>query len=248
MRTDGESMASRWFHRPLPRPEARLRLVCVPYAGAGAAVFNTWADRLPDDVELIAVRLPGRETRFRERQFSEWEPLAEEFAHAIDSQVRSPFIALGHSMGAMLAYEAVTRAGGRLPERVILSGCRAPGTQPTSPRIHDLPFQQFNKGLERLAATPPEILADERVMALLEPMLRADIRLAETWPHQEPRALPVPVTTFCGTDDQIAPPHAVAEWRAFARHGFTSHAIPGGHFFIHDNQTEFFRRLRDELG
>jgi medium-chain acyl-[acyl-carrier-protein] hydrolase len=219
----------------------------VPYAGAGAGVFNAWADRLPDDVELVAARLPGRETRFRERQFSEWEPFADEFARAIDSQVRSPYIALGHSMGAMLVYEAVTRASGRLPERVILSGCRAPGTPPASPPIHDLPSRQFTMELERLAATPPEILADERIMAVLEPMLRADIRLAETWPHQKPLALPVALTTFHGTDDPIAPPHAVAEWQALAPHGYASYAIPGGHFFIHDNQTEFFRRLRDEL-
>jgi medium-chain acyl-[acyl-carrier-protein] hydrolase len=242
-----ESDSGRWFHRPAPRAAARLRLVCVPYAGGGAAAFNGWADSIPEDVEIIAVRLPGREARLRERPFSDWAPLAGEFARAIEEHVRSPYIIFGHSMGAMLAYEAITLAIARLPERVILSGCRAPDASRARPETHSLPSREFAAELRNLGGAPPEVLADPRVMSLLEPMLRADIRLAETWSRRSPPPLPVPLTVFYGEDDQVAPPQAVAGWRSLAPRGFTSHAIPGGHFFIHDHAIEFFRRFRDEL-
>ncbi|MER5214836.1 alpha/beta fold hydrolase [Streptomyces sp. NPDC002838] len=219
----------------------------MPYAGAGAAVFGTWADRLPPDVELIGVRLPGRENRLREPPFQDWRSLAGAFAHALEEQVRSPYLLFGHSMGAMLVYETVVRGMKRRPERVLLSGCRAPAVPRALPAIHDLPDEQFTRELGRLAGTPKEVLADPRLMALLEPMLRADIRLAETWTHQTPAPVPVPVTTFWGRHDEVAPPKAVEAWRTLAPHGFRSRGVPGGHFFFQDRAPDFFRSLNREL-
>ena len=97
--------ASRWFHRPRPRPDARIRLVCVPYAGAGVAPFQGWADMLADDVEMVCVRLPGRENRLHERPRSDWPMLTEEFGAALVADVSPPYVLFGHSMGGMLAYE-----------------------------------------------------------------------------------------------------------------------------------------------
>ncbi|WP_019063885.1 thioesterase II family protein [Streptomyces prunicolor] len=239
--------SGRWFHRPATRPTARLRLVCVPYAGAGAAAFGTWSDRLPADVEFVGVRLPGRESRLREPPFRDWRALAEAFGDALDEQVRSPYVLFGHSMGAMLTYETVVRGKSRRPEHVILSGCRAPGVQRALPAIHDLPDEQFRGELGRLAGTPREVLANPHLMAVLEPMLRADIQLAETWSHRTPPPVPVPVTTFWGTDDEVAPPEAVAAWRTLAPHGIRSHGVPGGHFYLQDRASEFFRLLNREL-
>lgn len=80
-----------WFHRPLPRPGARLRLVCLPCAGGGTAVFRGWPARLPADVELLAVRLPGRESRIRERPYRDGEPLTRELARLLTEEVRPPY-------------------------------------------------------------------------------------------------------------------------------------------------------------
>ncbi|MFD5660951.1 thioesterase II family protein [Streptomyces hirsutus] len=223
--------SGRWFHRPLPRPGARIRLVCVPHAGAGAAVFRPWAERLGPDTELVTVRLPGRESRLREPPVREWPALAREFAAALGEQVAAPYLLFGHSMGAMLAYETVVRPLARPPERVLLSGCRAPDVPRALPAIHRLPPERFRAELGRLAGTPADVLDDPRLMGLLEPMLRADIRLAESWWHPAPAPLPVPVTTFWGADDEVAPPKAVAAWRVLAPLGFRGHRVGGDHFF-----------------
>ncbi|MEV7436681.1 thioesterase II family protein [Streptomyces griseoviridis] len=221
----------RWFHRPLPRPDARLRLVCVPHAGAGAAVFRPWAERLAPDVELVAVRLPGRESRLREPPARHWPTLAQDLAAALDDQVPAPYVLFGHSMGAMLVYETVRRPLARPPEKVLLSGCRAPHVPRALPAIHALPPERFLAELGRLAATPAAVLARPALMELLEPVLRADIRLAETWHHPAPDPLPVPATVFWGTTDDVAPPDAVAAWRHLAPHGFGARPVEGGHFF-----------------
>ncbi|MER6544350.1 alpha/beta fold hydrolase [Streptomyces sp. NPDC001250] len=239
--------SGRWFHRPLPRPQARLRLVCAPYAGAGAGVFRSWAERLPADTELVAVRLPGRENRLRERVPPNWPSLARDFAAALEEHIPSPYLLFGHSMGAMLVYETVVRPLARPPERVLLSGCRAPHVPRALPAIHDLPTEGFRAELGRLAGTPADVLADPRLMAMLDPMLRADIRLAETWARPAPDPLPVPVTAFWGEDDDVAPPDAVAAWRTLAPHGFRAHRIAGGHFFLHDHARDLLGLLDDEI-
>lgn len=236
-----------WFHRPEPRPHARLRLVCVPYAGAGAGVFKSWAARLPDDVELVAVRLPGRESRIRERPYSRWGPLTAAFSDALAEQIASPYVLFGHSMGGMLVYETITRPMSRAPERVVISGCRAPGTARELPVIHDLSDARFVEHVARLAAAPPQVLANSALLKLLTPMLRADFRLAETWPQSPARPVPVPVTAFWGVDDEVASRAEVAAWRSLALQGFRSHGVAGGHFFVHDSADEVCAVLRRDF-
>ena len=58
--------AGKWITCARPRPAARVRLFCVPYAGGGTGAFRTWADRLPDFVEVLGIQPPGRESRLLE--------------------------------------------------------------------------------------------------------------------------------------------------------------------------------------
>jgi aryl carrier-like protein len=66
-----DNAASNWFVIPKPAPEAKHRLFCFSYLGAGASVFNDWADRFSEDVEVCLVQLPGREERIDEAPFND---------------------------------------------------------------------------------------------------------------------------------------------------------------------------------
>ena len=44
---------------------ARVRLVCLPHAGAGASSYRVWGRTLPADIGVCPVQLPGRENRGR---------------------------------------------------------------------------------------------------------------------------------------------------------------------------------------
>ena len=96
--------AARWIVRPRPNPGAALRLVCIPYAGGGAAVFRTWPDALPPEIELWAIALPGRDGRAGEPLFDRLAPLVTAMADAIGPRLQGPFAIYGHSFGAMVGF------------------------------------------------------------------------------------------------------------------------------------------------
>ncbi len=201
------------------------------------------------DIEVAAVRLPGRDGRLRERPFRRWAALLDALIPALSVELTRPFVFFGHSMGAMIAYELTGRlaAVGCQPQRLVLAACRSPHTPNTLRTIHDLPEAEFIASLKSIGATPEQLFTDHRLLQLLAPMLRADLELAETWPPSPAQPVKVPLVVMAGDEDPIAPPAAVEGWAGYSEAGFRSHTLRGGHFFMRSGRTAFFDLLRTEL-
>src|SRR5882724_8066556 len=95
----------RWIVRPKPTPGASVRLLCAPFAGAGTGVYHGWAGLLPPSVELWLLRPPGRETRLRERPYTELSALVADLAAAVAPELDGPLALFGHSLGAAISFE-----------------------------------------------------------------------------------------------------------------------------------------------
>ena len=72
---------------PVPRPNASLRLLCFPFAGAGANVFRGWERSLGDSIEVVVVQLPGREWRRNERPITRMNDLVDLLAPEIRNRI-----------------------------------------------------------------------------------------------------------------------------------------------------------------
>jgi medium-chain acyl-[acyl-carrier-protein] hydrolase len=239
-----------WLATPRPRPEARLRLLCFAYAGGGCAAFNGWADQLPADVELSAVRLPGRESRVLQRPYTDLGTLLPDLVEAVSSYCREPYALFGHSMGALIAYayaRQLCAAGPRGPEHLIVSGRRAPQLAHDRPLIHDLPDDEFLDRLREFGGTPDELIADQRVMRLLVPGLRADFQLNDSYRHTPGPRLDCPVTAFGGREDRHVDEAGIASWADRTTGPFAMHMLDGGHFFLHSSGAGLPRRIGDIL-
>src|SRR5262245_54066185 len=110
--------SDRFLVRIEARPAGRLRLFCFPWSGANASVYRDWAQSLPDEIETVAVQLPGRSSRRDEAPVDRLAPLAVQIARAIGDELGERpgrFALFGHSLGALLAYEVARRlvAAGR---------------------------------------------------------------------------------------------------------------------------------------
>ena len=221
-----------------PRPTAQARLICFSYAGGGGAVYRPWALALPSEVEVLAVQLPGRESRLREPPLRSMAALVEALAPALLPQLDRPVAFFGHSMGALLAYElarALHARGGPAPQHLMVSGRRAPQLQEPDAPIHHLPDEAFVGEIDRrYGGIPAEILQHRDILELLLPALRADMAAIETHRHQEGPALPCAITAFGGHDDPRAQPAVLQPWGAQTQAGLRTRHFPGGHFYFND--------------
>lgn len=243
--------ADRWIKVMEPRPGAQLRLFCFPYAGGGASIYRSWPAGLPDGVEVVGVQPPGRESRWREQPFRSLEAMADAAAEALLPHLSRPFTFFGHSLGAALCFEVtrrLVRDGAARPRHLFVSGRPAPRVENQDPPIHDLPREEFLVELRRYSGTPEEVLQNRELMDLLEPLLRADFAVSETYrytPLDEP--LPLPLTVLGGVQDEDVPPEDLEPWRLETRGPFQKHLLPGGHFFLHDLRDEVLRIVSREV-
>ncbi|MFG1833434.1 thioesterase domain-containing protein [Micromonospora chersina] len=237
-----------WFVSVGSRPQAPVRLFCLPYAGAGASAFRRWQEAIGPDVEVLPVQLPGRENRINE------DPRFDvaEVAEAIAARADRPYVLYGHSMGGRLGFEVVRelrRTGGPLPLRLYVGGARAPHV--TAPGLFDgLSRADDEELLRRLAdggGLPAELFAHPELVELLLPLLRADFGRVDGYRYVPGEPLPVPIVAFSGRDDRAVTREQNAAWAEHTAAGFTLHELAGGHFFLHDQLPELLALIRADL-
>jgi medium-chain acyl-[acyl-carrier-protein] hydrolase len=239
-----------WIACCEPRPQARLRLFCFPYAGSGASVFRTWPQGLPTDVEVCPVQLPGRGTRLMERPFSRLSPLVQALTHALYPLLDKPFAFFGHSLGALVSFEVareLRRQYGVHPVRLFVSSGHAPQIPRRGLPIHTLPEREFLEELRRLNGTPTELLAHRELMEIMLPVLRADFALYENYVYAHDSPLNCPILAFGGLQDRKVSHRDLEAWRDQTSVAFSLRMFPGDHFFLNATVSPLLQVLSREL-
>ncbi|MER5194584.1 thioesterase II family protein [Streptomyces sp. NPDC002755] len=248
MSTREPPLASPWIRRYAAAPEAPVRLVCLPHAGGSATFYSGLARKLAPAVDVLAVQYPGRLERRAEPLMKDLTALAEALVTELAPWTGRPFALFGHSLGAMVAFETARRleATGRPPAALFVSGRGAPSLhrREFGPQLDDATLL---RQMRRLGGTDPRVLADEDLMRLALPVLRADYRMVEDYHYVPGPPLGCPVTAFNGlTDPKVSSP-AVDAWRDHTTASFDSVTFPGSHFYLVDRHEEVTTALTDRL-
>ncbi|MBP0452952.1 amino acid adenylation domain-containing protein [Kitasatospora sp. RG8] len=236
--------------RPVPADRRRLTLVCVPYGGGSAVVYQPVADLLPAGTELWAVAIPGHDVGVTEEHLP-FDELAEQLAQEVRERVEGPVVVYGHcGVGTALAVATarLLEASGRELEAVY-AGAQFPFAKPRS---------RVLTTLSRLASLEP-LLGDRVYVNWLTGMgvdtseldqdqvrfivgnMRRDSQAAEEYFTRAiaevdagaPR-LRAPMISLVGDRDPAADfyQERYREWLLLAERSAVAVLDQGGHFFV----------------
>jgi surfactin synthase thioesterase subunit len=239
-----------WIRSHHPAPGAGVRLACFPHAGGAAGYGFPLSAALTPGIEVLSVQYPGRHDRLREQPFTDLHLLADHVADALSPWTDRPYALLGHSYGAVVAYEVARRLGQdgttRAPLALFASGRRAPSTH-RDERLHLAPDHRLVAELRALNGTANPALDDEEILAMALPALRADYQAVETYIHHPGPRLDIPVTALVGDADPKVTLAEAGQWSDHTTAGFLLEVFGGGHFYLADHQEAVIRILRDRL-
>lgn len=172
-------------------------------------------------------------------------PLVLETAHGSDS-----YALFGHSMGSLLGYEvlhALQEEGFPLPTAVFLSGRGAPHCeQDEARRTHMLPDDEFLEELKRLGGMPGELFRHQELLDMFMPILRADFKLVGEYEHRMRPPLPLRLAILSGKNDGCVK-GSLGEWEHYATGGCELMLFEGGHFFLHERESDVVAAINKML-
>lgn len=242
-------LSNNWFVVPKPLTNPKLRLVCFPYAGGGAQTYVSWADKLPEGVELVAIQPPGRANRIAEKPFSDMDKLISALISQMQSVKDVPYVLFGHSLGSKVAYElsaTMQRLGQVNASHLIVSGSGSPGVASQEAPLYLLNDEEFIDKLSELNGTPREILENRELMSLLAPLIRADFKISDTYQPNGP-LVDCPISILGGIDDADVTDELLQAWNELTTRPGRVHKFPGDHFFIEQHVDKVVQTVNDIL-
>lgn len=242
---------SKWLDSVHANPAARLRLLCFAHAGGAASFFSQWWRKLPVDIELCPVQLPGRWSRWREEPLSDLVGASRLLVRELEAFLAAkPCVFYGHSLGGLIAYEAILRLreeGRALPRALVVSGRSPPDAPLYRPPLHHLSDEAFVKGVaEYYEPIDPRVLADRDTRAMVLKVLRADLQMYEIYRPTAAPPLDLPIWVFAARDDRGAAPGDMHGWGKFSTREINQREFDGGHFFVRDSEI-FWQKLSEVL-
>ena len=213
-------------------------------------MFRKWQRNFSPEIDICLVHLPGRARRMGERPRTRLQPLVEEMADAIRTEVHGRFAFYGHSMGALIGFELARELRRRnygTPVRLFLSACRAPSVVRSVPPTYNLPVQEFMAKIRKLKGTPQEFFEFPELQNALLPVLRADFEITDTYEYLPESPLACPITIYGGDQDELATVKSLVPWELQTTAECKTRLFSGDHFFIQSLETEFVGVLRQDV-
>jgi len=209
----------------------RPQLFLLHFAGGSCYSFQFIVPFLKE-FDVIVPELPGRGKRAKESLLKDFDAAAKDIYNQIIHKLGlSEFVIYGHSMGSLLGLEVthMLEKEGKAPACLIVSGNAGPGAIDVRNR-HLMDREKFIKELEKLGGVPPELIRDEELFDIFEPILRADFEIAERNRREMFTPVNIPIYAIMGNLEKRV--MDISNWSGFTTTQFGFEVLEGDHFFI----------------
>jgi len=243
-------MNSKWFKPIRVNKEAKVDLICFPFAGSGASIFYPWEKFLDTKINLYAFQAPGREDRIGEDLIDDLAELTHQAADELLTIINRPFIFFGHSLGAVIAFEIakILEKSASNPSLLIVSGRQPPHLSLKMPPISGLNDKELLEGLMNLQGTDPEILKHPALLEIILPIIRGDFKIGENYfaPIDDHKIL-CPIIAIGALNDPWVDLSQIVEWKNFSFASCTVMTVNGDHFYVKNNFEELINFINKKI-
>ncbi len=218
-------------------------VLAIPYAGGDKYAYRALESLKPRGVDLVVLELPGRGTRSAEARLRDIAAMTRDLLAQTEAlELSGPYVLVGHSMGAILAYElmrAMLDEGHPMPQKAYLSSIAAPSVA-RSRFISHLPSAEFWEIITKYNGMPQGILDNPGLRSYFEAVLRDDFAAIEKYrpSYGQVEALPVNIQVSHGDKEELALEHIMA-WQQTSLEPIEIKAFSGSHFFIFECSEKY---------
>jgi acyl transferase domain-containing protein/surfactin synthase thioesterase subunit/acyl carrier protein len=263
--------ARRWLIAPRPKPGAKARLFCFPYAGGGLASFRSWSLLHDDSVEVVAVEPPGRGTRIDESPIDDLDTFVERLLTEMVDWLDRPSAFFGHCLGGLTMFAtlcALPKGYAHFIRYLFACGVRPPHLLKRRGEFEDelvydmMLHKEFDVKVPPYAQTD-EIVADiirhfdtpaadkmletPKLRKALLPTIRAEFRMAYNFKFHPIQPFAFPISSFVGNLDPWVSEKDSAEWGEFTCGRFTNHVRKGSHFLMAEDREYILETINNEF-
>ncbi|MBW9145943.1 alpha/beta fold hydrolase [Clostridium sp. CM028] len=232
----------------------KVKLFCIPYAGASATVYLKWKKQLNKNIEVHAVELPGRGLKANEQLCTNIDDIVEEVFKEVSQEIDeySEYAILGHSMGGLIAYELyykLMKSNFKRPVHIFISGSKAPQLRIENRDSYKLPLDKFKELILKYGLTTSnEIFINNEVMDFFLPILRADFKIGDTYNYiKKEKKIESDMTVLVGTKDESMSIDEANAWEELVTSNFRLKKFNSGHFFINDYEDDVIEDINNTL-
>ncbi|MCP5099149.1 MAG: MFS transporter, partial [Chloroflexi bacterium] len=246
--------------RSVPGVEQTLSLVCVPFGGASAIVFQPLAQALPNNCALYSVQIPGHDFACRDEPLQPMPLVAQQCATEILQTVSGPVALYGHCVGGAMAVEIakLLETAGADVQGVFMGGTfpspRLPGklfewlSQSRRRRSNRATFDflrmlgGFSEGLD-----PAE--QEFMIAGLRHDVQEVEDYYTEAYASPKQTKLDAPIYSVVGEMDRVAEfyEERYLEWKFFSQ-SVDLVTIPlAGHYFLKHQATDLAQIINNKL-
>jgi surfactin synthase thioesterase subunit len=222
-----------------------INLFCLPFAGGNKYSYRAYEKKAPPFIKVLPVEYPGRGSRSAEPLLRSVDQLVNDVYNQINQKLDDkPYAIYGHSMGALAAYLLTVKvvANGHVPPvHLFVTGAQGPNAlSKEEKKTYLLPRDEFMKAITDMDGIPDELLMHKELLDYIEPILRADFTITDTYRYSQTQKLNGPITVITGTEEGLDE-EDILTWKEETTGEVDFYQMSGKHFFIASHAEEIMR-------
>lgn len=220
--------------------DGEVRVYCFNHAGGSASSYYHLMKNISGAVEIVPVELAGHGSRMDEPFERDWDSLVNDCCDAVlqlQSASKKPFVLLGCSLGALIAFRCALRLEklGTPAQRLILCAHSAPQL-PVPGYKSSMGIEMLPEEVMKLGGLSEELIRSEEFHKYFLPIIFLDYQLHDSFKYQGERLMKTPVDSFYGSGDIYFGRDSMLAWSSAVEGGVSCTEIEGNHFFAYSSE------------